>query len=100
MPILPSYEAAIAANSHVEDVDQAAIETGRSVAKAIDDILASPEATPTDKTKALYLVPHVMSILRELLATPLARKQVGIAAAAQKKASRLNGIKSAAKTKA
>lgn len=95
--ILESYNAAIADNPHTEDLDAALIETGRAIADSIDKITADPEATATEKTKALYLAPHLVSILRELLATPAARKAVGLAAADQKKASRLGLIKDAAK---
>ena len=85
-------------NKQVEaGVDDAIIETGRSIARSIDDILADPEASATDKTKALYLAPHLVAILRELLATPAARKQMGLAAADTKKASRLQLMKDAAK---
>lgn len=95
--LLTQYEAALKSNAHTEDIDAAAIEAGRAIAKSIDDILADPTATATEKTKALYLTPHLISILRELLATPLARKSVGIAAAEQKKAGRLTLIKEQAK---
>lgn len=78
-------------------VDDAIIETGRSIAESIDLILADPEASASDRTKALYLAPHLVAILRELLATPAARKQMGLAAADTKKASRLQLMKDAAK---
>lgn len=96
-PLLKSFEDALASNTHTEAIDDAVIQAGRSIAQAIDDILADPAATPTEKTKALYLTPHLVSILRELLATPLARKSLGLAAAEQKKAGRLTLIKDAAK---
>lgn len=94
--LLTKYNQAVEDNKHKEDVDEALIEAGRTIAKAIDDITADPEASATEKTKALYLTPHLVSILRELLATPAARKAVGLAAADQKKASRLSLIKDVA----
>lgn len=91
--LLSEFERGLKANTHFEDVDAATIQAGRSIASAIDKIVADPEATPTEVTKALYLTPHLISIQRELLATPAARKAVGIAAAEGKKASRLSLIK-------
>ena len=88
-----AFETALVGNAQVADVDAAIIQTGRSIAASIDDILADPEATATDKTKALYLTPHLVAILKELLATPAARKAVGLATADSKKASRLTLIK-------
>lgn len=96
-PLLTAFNQAVEDNQNVELVDKAIIETGRSIADAIDSITADPEASATDKTKALYLTPHLVSILRELLATPAARKQFGLSAADSKKASRLTLIKDAAK---
>ena len=96
--LLTAFDAAVAGNKQIEaGVDDATVATGRSIAKAIDDILADPEATATDKTKALYLAPHLVAILKELLATPLARKQMGLATTESKKASRLQLMKEQAK---
>lgn len=96
--LLSAFDAAVAGNKQIEAVvDDAVVATGRSIAKAIDDILADETATVTDKTKALYLAPHLVAILRDLLATPLARKQMGLATADTKKASRLQLIKDQAK---
>lgn len=98
--LLTAFESAVAegANKQVEaGVDDAIIQTGRSIAESIDLILADPEASATDKTKALYLAPHLVAILRELLATPAARKQMGLAAVDTKKASRLQLMKEQAK---
>lgn len=96
--LLTAFDAAVAGNKQIEAVvDDAVVATGRSIAKAIDDILADPEATATDRTKALYLAPHLVAILRDLLATPLARKQMGLATADTKKASRLQLMRDQAK---
>lgn len=99
-PLLKSFNAAVAANTNIDStVDAATVEGGRAIADAIDKISVDPLATPTEKTKALYLMPHLLSILRELLATPLARKNVGLAAGEAKVASRLSLIKDAAAKK-
>ena len=96
--LLTAFDAAVAGNKQIEAVvDDAVVATGRSIAKAIDDILADETATATDKTKALYLAPHLVAILRDLLATPMARKQMGLATADTKKASRLQLMKEQAK---
>ncbi|QOP64238.1 terminase small subunit [Microbacterium phage Quenya] len=95
--LLEKFNEAAASNAHLETVDDALIEAGRTIARAIDDITADPEASATEKTKALYLTPHLVAILRELLATPAARKQFGLAAAESKKASRLELMKKGAK---
>ncbi|QOP66594.1 terminase small subunit [Microbacterium phage Lahqtemish] len=98
--LLDAFEKAVetGTNRQVEaGLDDAIIATGRSIAQGIDDILADPEASATDKTKAMYLTPHLVAILRELLATPAARKAMGLASADTKKASRLTLIKEQAK---
>lgn len=95
--LLEAFDSAVADNKHKEDVDAALIEAGRTMAKAIDDITADDSATATEKTKALYLTPHLVSILRELLATPAARQQFNLTATDSKKASRLSLIKEQAK---
>lgn len=56
----------------VEDVDGALIAFGRRYCEQID--AASGLGDPTTVTKALHLMPHVVNILRELGATPAARK--------------------------
>lgn len=95
--LLAEFNSAVEANTHITDVDQAAVTAGRTIAAAIDAIVADESASPTERTKALYLTPHLIAILKELLATPLARKQVGLQAAEGKKASRLSLIQDAAK---
>lgn len=70
-----AFERSVAANSRVvEDVDAALIESGRTIASQID--YAVENLTGQDVTKALYLMPHLVNIYREMLATPAARKDV------------------------
>jgi hypothetical protein len=54
--------------------DQALVESGRRIAARIDSATGSFD--PTAETKAMYLVPHLMNVLRELGATPAARAAV------------------------
>lgn len=92
--LLEAFEAAVKSSKQVEaGVDDAIIQTGRTIATSIDKVTANPKATPTDITKALYLTPHLVAILREILATPAARKQFGVAAASGKTATRLQMLK-------
>ncbi|AYN55874.1 terminase small subunit [Microbacterium phage Coltrane] len=93
-----AFDKAVEDNPHALDVDGALIAAGQTMASAIDSITADPEATATEKTKALYLTPHLVSILKELLATPAARQQFNIATGDAKKASRLALIKGQAKS--
>ncbi|NEG56143.1 terminase small subunit [Bifidobacterium platyrrhinorum] len=74
--ITSSYEDTVAALD-TTDADAAVIASGRAIARQIDYALR--HGTGQEVTKALYLVPHLMNVLRELGATPAAR--VGVKAA-------------------
>ncbi|MFJ2518664.1 hypothetical protein ACIOWF_06800 [Cellulosimicrobium cellulans] len=54
-----------------KDVDAALIEAGMKIADRIDESVSLGEGS--DATRVLYLVPHFVNILRELLATPAVR---------------------------
>lgn len=54
--------------------DSALIASGRRLAQQID--AASGSFDPLAETKAMYLMPHLMTVLRELGATPAARASV------------------------
>ena len=54
------------------DVDAALVEAGRKIADRVDEATATGEGQ--EVTKALYLVPHMLNVLREMCATPAARK--------------------------
>jgi hypothetical protein len=56
--------------------DSALIKTGRTILDQIDAAVATGDRV--EVTKALYLTPHLLNILRELLATPAARKAAGL----------------------
>lgn len=75
--ITSNYEATVAALDTTE-VDAAAIASGRAIARQIDYSLQ--HGTGQEVTKALYLVPHLMNVLRELGATPAARGNIQNAA--------------------
>lgn len=75
--ITSNYEATVAALDTTE-ADAAAIASGRAIARQIDYSLQ--HGTGQEVTKALYLVPHLMNVLRELGATPAARGNIQKAA--------------------
>lgn len=51
--------------------DSALMEAGRKIADRVDEAVATGEGQ--EVTKALYLVPHMVNVLREMLATPASR---------------------------
>lgn len=57
-------------------LDAALIESGRKIADRVDEATATGEGQ--EVTKALYLLPHLMNVLREMYATPKARLEAGI----------------------
>ena len=57
------------------DVDAALVAAGEAICRQVDATLDNPVATHTDRTKALYLLPHLVNILREMEATPKARTE-------------------------
>lgn len=74
-----AFEETVAA-LNLPKVDKSAIATGRTVAQQIDETLEF--GTPHERTKALYLVPHLMNVLKALGATPEARDEITKAAKA------------------
>lgn len=60
-----------------DDLDAGLVQAGRSIADQIDHAIAT--SSGQDLTKALYLTPHLVNILKEMLATPAARKAAGVA---------------------
>lgn len=71
-----AFDAAVESSTHVTEVDQAAVEAGRKIADQVDLVTATGGGA--DLTRALYLVPHMMNVLRELLATPASRHAAGL----------------------
>lgn len=75
--ITSNYEETVAALDTTR-ADAAVIASGRAIARQIDYSLQ--HGTGQEVTKALYLVPHLMNVLRELGATPAARGNIQNAA--------------------
>jgi hypothetical protein len=73
--------------------DAGLLEAGRKIADRVDEAVATGEGQ--EVTKALYLVPHMVNILREMLATPASRnaaKEDAPAAPVETKLSQLRAI--------
>lgn len=92
-----SFEATVRESQMVRPVDAALVETGRKIAEQID--FAVENLTGQDLTKALYLSPHLVNILREMLATPAARQAAGLVDVAPA-ASKLAAVRAMAKSRA
>jgi len=93
--MVDAYDSAVAALA-VRAEDEALIAAGRRLAERIDSAGATGDSTA--ETKALYLVPHLLNVLRELGATPAARSAVGAVAKGEvsEKARRLRSLREAA----
>ena len=63
-------------NPQVAEVDAGLVALGAAIADQIDDALENGEGQ--ERTKALYLGPHLVNILRELHATPEARRAANV----------------------
>lgn len=75
--LLDSFDATVAANAElVEGIDSALTAAGRKIAERVDEATATGEGQ--EVTKALYLIPHMMNVLREMYATPKARAEAGL----------------------
>lgn len=72
-PLRDAYDSSLSRSAAAEDVDAALVEAGRAIADHIDAAVAAD----VDVAKALYLTPHLVNILRELLATPASRIAAG-----------------------
>lgn len=66
-----ALDVTVAATSEIDAKrDAAAVEAARVLADQID---ATEHVPGLERTKALYLMPHLMSVLKELRATPASR---------------------------
>lgn len=73
--VLKAFDAGVKANKSLDmKVDAALIATGRELANQIDYAVENLEGS--DVTKALYLTPHLVNILKEMGATPAVRATV------------------------
>lgn len=73
-----AFDASVESSTQVQDVDAGLIEAGRKIADRVDQAVATGEGQ--EVTKALYLVPHMVNVLRELLATPASRNAARLSA--------------------
>lgn len=71
-----SFDSTVNESRLLKPVDEAIVETGRKIASQIDYAVEHGEGQ--EITKALYLAPHLVNILRELLATPASRRAAGL----------------------
>lgn len=73
--LVEAFERTVEANAQTDrKVDAALIESGRKVASRIQDAVDNEGGQ--EVTKALYLMPHLMNVLREMGATPMSRKDL------------------------
>ena len=72
-----AFDRSVGENAQIlAELDAALIEAGRKIADRVDEATATGEGQ--EVTKALYLLPHLMNVLREMYATPKARVEAGI----------------------
>lgn len=71
--LVEAFESTVGA-APLAEIDAAVVATGRRLAYQIDTVVRAGK--PIETTKALYLVPHLMNVLREIGATPSARDAV------------------------
>jgi len=70
--VLAAFDESVKSSTLLQDdMDAALVESGRRIAERID--IATATGAGQEVTKALYLVPHMMNVLREMGATPAAR---------------------------
>lgn len=69
------FDAAVASATHLQPkgMHAGAVAAGQMIATQIDLVVNDEETPLADKVKAMYLVPHVMGVMRELLLTPQSR---------------------------
>lgn len=73
-----AFDASVETSTLVDPIDVALVEAGRKIADRVDEATTTGEGQ--EITKALYLVPHMVNILREMLATPASRAAAGLIA--------------------
>jgi hypothetical protein len=78
-PMSDAYEATIDGLADTGK-DQALIEAGRRLVRQIDS--ASNSGDPLLESKAMFLIPHLVNVLRELRATPAIREELAALASA------------------
>lgn len=76
MSLREAVDASIEASNMLEAVDAGLVAAARAVADRIDTAVATEQGA--ELTKALYLIPHVNNLLKEMLATPAARDAANV----------------------
>lgn len=71
-----AFDGTVVDSGLILPVDAALVEAGRKIADRVDEATAT--GVGQEVTKALYLLPHMVNILREMLATPAARRNAGL----------------------
>lgn len=72
-----AFDRSVGANKQlVGELDDALVEAGRVIADRVDEATSTGEGQ--EVTKALYLLPHLMNVLREMYATPKVRVEAGM----------------------
>jgi hypothetical protein len=72
-----AFDESVAASAETNPrLDAALVEAGCKIADRIDAAVESGDGP--ELSKALYLMPHLMNILREMLATPASRQAAGL----------------------
>lgn len=71
-----ALDASVQANEQLTDVDAVLVEQARVMADHLDKV--TREAEGVELTKALYLMPHLNNLMREMFATPAARAQSNV----------------------
>ncbi len=72
-----AFDESVKANDLIDSkIDSALVESGRKIADRVDE--ATEVGEGQEVTKSLYLLPHLMNVLREMYATPKARYEAGV----------------------
>jgi hypothetical protein len=94
MGIREALDESIEANKQLlAGIDSGLVATARAIADRVDDAVATADGQ--ELTKALYLIPHVTNLLREMLATPSARLAAHVSTEAESgKKAKLTALRS------
>lgn len=71
-----AVDESIRGNRELREIDAGLVAAARAVADRIDNAIATESGS--ELTKALYLIPHVTNLLREMLATPASRNSANL----------------------
>ena len=72
-----SFDESVRANKQlIGGLDDGLVASGRVIADRVDEALETGEGQ--EVTKALYLIPHLMNVFREMYASPKSRREAQI----------------------